>query len=49
MLRDDQRFRVERSLGKGGFGVVYEAFDLQRNARVALKLLRRPMPAASSG
>src|SRR5262245_29272012 len=38
MLNDD-RFRVDRSLGKGGFGVVYEAFDLQRQARIALKLL----------
>ena len=46
----DERFRVDRSLGKGGFGIVYEAFDLQRQARVALKLLHgigagQPLPA----
>jgi len=46
MLKDDHRFRVERSLGKGGFGVVYEAFDRQLNARVALKLLRRTDPGS---
>ncbi len=46
MLKDDHRFRVERRLGRGGFGVVYEAFDQQRNARVALKLLRRSDPGS---
>lgn len=31
------RFRIERTLGEGGFGTVFEAHDLLRNARVALK------------
>jgi hypothetical protein len=34
------RFELVRRLGEGGFGTVYEAFDRQRSARVALKLLR---------
>jgi serine/threonine protein kinase len=34
------RFEVIRCLGAGGMGVVYEAFDRERNARVALKTLR---------
>jgi eukaryotic-like serine/threonine-protein kinase len=34
------RFRVVRRLGAGGMGVVYEAVDLQRGSRVALKTLR---------
>jgi serine/threonine protein kinase len=34
------RFRVVRRLGAGGMGVVYEALDLQRSSRVALKTLR---------
>jgi tRNA A-37 threonylcarbamoyl transferase component Bud32 len=38
------RFRLQRSLGSGGFGVVYEAYDTQRHARVALKLLRHADP-----
>jgi serine/threonine protein kinase/predicted ATPase len=33
------RFSVVRRIGSGGMGVVYEAFDRERNERVALKTL----------
>jgi serine/threonine-protein kinase len=36
------RYRVERWLGAGGSSTVYEVTDLQRDARVALKLLAVP-------
>ena len=34
------RFSIVRRIGAGGMGVVYEAFDRERNERVALKTLR---------
>ncbi|HEY2514792.1 MAG TPA: AAA family ATPase, partial [Polyangiaceae bacterium] len=34
------RFEVVRRIGEGGAGLVYEAIDRERNARVALKMLR---------
>lgn len=37
-------FRIERRLGEGALGVVYEAFDETLRRRVALKVLRRGTP-----
>ena len=40
-FRGTKRFLVLRRLGAGGAGVVYEAFDREQGARVALKVLKK--------
>ncbi|MBZ0232602.1 MAG: serine/threonine-protein kinase PknK, partial [Deltaproteobacteria bacterium] len=36
------RFRLVRLVGEGGMGMVYEAFDKDQRAPVALKMMRKP-------
>jgi len=48
LVRDwkSERFVLQRQLGTGAFGAVFEAQDRERNATVALKLMRRRDPQA---
>jgi len=45
-IRTPARFEIRRHLGTGGFGVVYEAYDRDREAVIALKRLTRNDPTA---
>jgi serine/threonine protein kinase len=45
-LGGSDRFVVQRRLGQGGFGVVYQAYDKKREQMVAVKTLRRMEAAA---
>lgn len=45
-FRGTERFLIQRQLGSGGFGVVYEARDIEKDALVALKTLRYTSPEA---
>ncbi len=45
-FRGTSRFRVERRLGAGAFGVVYQALDQEHNTIVALKTLHKADPRA---
>jgi serine/threonine protein kinase len=41
-----QRFKVRKKLGAGASGSVYEAYDLERESAVALKVLNKINPSA---
>ncbi len=36
---DTNRFKIQKQLGSGGFGIVYKAYDCERDSIVALKYL----------
>ena len=40
VFQGTKRFVLQRRIGSGGFGIVYEARDLQKNTTVALKTLQ---------
>ena len=45
-LGDDGRFLIQRRVGAGGMGIVFQALDRERNVQVALKTLPQIEPRA---
>src|SRR4051794_1951695 len=45
-LASTPRFEIRRRIGAGGMGAVYEAYDRQRDMRVAIKTLLHLDPLA---
>jgi serine/threonine protein kinase len=43
-----ENFRIERQIGQGGMGVVYEATDTSLNRKVALKIMHKHLAARES-
>ena len=44
-FQDTERFKIQKPLGAGTFGIVFKAFDKERNSVVALKKLLHYEPA----
>ncbi len=49
MIGRDSRYALIREIGRGGYGIVYLAFDTQLNRQVAIKIARPELVADAEG